>query len=913
MDRTHSERPIVIFYSRGAFCISIPPINPCAQEPPKISHHRRKFKKVEAPNKHFPSQESTRQSMSARIRHSSLLLRKYDWIFCECINTHQPARRALHIKNDATKPEIHEPSSPKPLVRRLEGVLATLQSATAGSTIEDAIKGGAAKPRGQPARKRPRGPRMRKVLSEAALGEDVRISRIKMKGTAPLVRRIDMESGAASGEDLRISTVESERITPLVRKIDMEPRAQAEHGLQPRLSSQVSTLSTEIPELGKNPLPEKTRFQRRLQGYLEGPELGNSHRRRKARRARKGRQRLKERLPKSLDDSTTGETSSKSLSTSQHTSFRKVGVPLAPFRKITPSFRKIDTDYIPAPVTRRKRLLKFSSSVPTAKRTLRKAIKRQQLLTTQGFRKVTTEKHPLFRKVPVETVPAVEYAREHALKNMDFRLEDRPLVRALERFTIRKIKAPERRRAGLRRAKPLVRMHLSASLRDLPTAVTNKLGLAQNPDEAKQVLIIRTKAAPLPLKITKYGSLRMRKHEIVIPKFTEPLIIRTNRQEHGHPVVRRVRSESDLGTESIQNPEREADVKLATDSSGDAEGTKPSDGRSIIRRAIGFEDVEDGVGQPLVPKRIPNLVPQKVSSSPKGAPPLVRFQDSKSPYSLPSVSTKALSELIPERSPIRLLYRNSAESENVEPPNLFERKELEIQAALEKRKLRDAWLVRKGEVRLAISLKFSADSLAKVQRLRNKYNPSIRPFVGFKVLRRLDIGEYAAYQKTLEKFVGKREPFAVKLNAPARAQEKAQYRVGLQLEFEPLEQLEQNLLEMINKYRGLTPVTRRNTRDNDELGMMVISGKIDKAEEAEYLMGLLELEHMKGLGDLRVEGLVLHGYVQAGDTLFPPPVEFMFTGEKKEVKEQPAPLDWRDKLRWRQLKEAARKIGIRAQ
>ena len=90
--------------------------------------------------------------MSARIRHSSLQLRRYDWIFCECINTQ--LSRALHIKRAVAKhdglvtgtrrvafdqaaaartsdygAEINRPMSTKPLVRRLEAVLSSIPSA----------------------------------------------------------------------------------------------------------------------------------------------------------------------------------------------------------------------------------------------------------------------------------------------------------------------------------------------------------------------------------------------------------------------------------------------------------------------------------------------------------------------------------------------------------------------------------------------------------------------------------------------------------------------------------------------------------------------------------------------------------------------------------------------------------------
>lgn len=342
----------------------------------------------------------------------------------------------------------------------------------------------------------------------------------------------------------------------------------------------------------------------------------------------------------------------------------------------------------------------------------------------------------------------------------------------------------------------------------------------------------------------------------------------------------------------------------------------------IVRRAMGFDSVPEGKGRPLTIKRPENLVVQKVATSlkelldprekPTDSPliraymstpqypippekptdsPLIRAYVSTSQYPMPTEETKMFSELEPEREPIK-----ESPPATTEHWNPTERVEHAVEAASSKRLQRESWLTRKGDMRLAISLLFSSRSMANVQRLRFKYNPNKEKFANFKVLRRLEIGRYNEYATMLASFVQTWQPFTVKLNEPGHSKDKRSgFKVGLKLEFEKLEQLEKALLESVKSYLGTTEVDRRNTRDNDELGLMVIDGKIKEAQDAAQLEELLKKEHAEGLGSLRAEGLVLHGYAKGGDSLFPPPKEFLFPGvertsQKREARAVTLPL-----------------------
>jgi hypothetical protein len=309
---------------------------------------------------------------------------------------------------------------------------------------------------------------------------------------------------------------------------------------------------------------------------------------------------------------------------------------------------------------------------------------------------------------------------------------------------------------------------------------------------------------------------------------------------------------------------------------------------AIIRRAVGFDSVPEGKGQPLTIKRPENLVVQKVATSQKKRPDppekptdslLIRAYMSTSQYPIPTEETRMFSEVEPEREPIK--ESPPASTHDWTPT---ERIEHAVEVASSKRLQRESWLTRKGDMRLAISLLFSSRSMANVQRLRWEYNPNKEKFANFKVLRRLEIGSYNEYATMLASFVQTWQPFSVKLNEPGHTNDKkSSFKVGLKLELEKLEQLEKALLESVQSLPGTARVNRRNTRDNDELGLMVIDGKIKEAQDAAQLVELLKKEHEEGLGSLRAEGLLLHGYANGGDSLFPPPKEFLFPGVERTI------------------------------
>jgi hypothetical protein len=410
--------------------------------------------------------------------------------------------------------------------------------------------------------------------------------------------------------------------------------------------------------------------------------------------------------------------------------------------------------------------------------------------------------------------------------------------------------------------------------------------------------------SPAKTKIIKYDSLRLRKHPITLPTFV-PLLIR---KVKGHVVARKVKSSANIGEQTAQQPEQEVKDGRAIGFEDVLEGVgQPTvDSRIKInakrfevikgkdRRATRSNDVPKGV-QPLVIKRPQNIVVQKVPTSPSQPlepqsgvqdSPLIRRFVSSSVYPIPTEETKNLSALAPERDPME-----QHELANIEHWNPSERIERAIESAAAKRLQRDSWLTRKGDVRLAISLLFSPRSLKDVERLRRMYNPNKGEFESFKVLRRLEVGNYTECNRILASFAQSWKPFDLKLNEPAHFTTKSRYRVGFQLDSEKIEQLGRNLLESVKSLPGTANVGRRNTRDNDELRVMVINGHVKEAEEAIHLMELLDLEHKGGLQNIRVEGLVLHGYLVGGDSLFPPPKEFRFPGAESRIARIPGGFD----------------------
>jgi hypothetical protein len=413
-----------------------------------------------------------------------------------------------------------------------------------------------------------------------------------------------------------------------------------------------------------------------------------------------------------------------------------------------------------------------------------------------------------------------------------------------------------------------IRKHLSVALKEQPFVKTEQQKVGEQA-VVSQHGDLQVLGSP---KIVKYDSLRLRKHLAERPRFPEPVIdLRSGRPKQQIVVGR---------------PEGLVKYKVPTALK------KPT----MIRRVRGFSDVPEIKYQRPAIERPQNLGIQKVLSLPKEpiepstkaqGSPLIKRYPSTSLYPIPTEETRILSDLEPEREPTEQHHPR-----NPDHWNTPERAVNAIEVATAKRTQRESWLTRKGDMRLAISLLFSSRSLADFERLRMKYNPSKEKFGNFKVLRRLEIGKYTEYDKILAKFVETWRPFKVKVNEPGQFKNKSKYKVGLHLEFEKLEQLEQRLLECVRSLPGPTKVDRRNTRDNSELGLMVIDGKIKEAEGAIRLMELLKHEHSKGLAKIKVEGLVLHGYSKGGDSLFPPPKEFLFPSLNSRDQTSEPPVAW---------------------
>jgi hypothetical protein len=492
-----------------------------------------------------------------------------------------------------------------------------------------------------------------------------------------------------------------------------------------------------------------------------------------------------------------------------------------------------------------------------------------------------------FPKVPADSNLSIEYALEQAFQKMNFnRLEDRS---------------------------QRIRKYLSTPAKDQPIVSEKAHKMAQGFDQSRLESIAVTQPEVFPsrvfspdkVKIIKYDSLRLRKYAITLPTFAPPLVIRIVKE---HVKVRKVRSSIDIGEQTAQQPEQEVKDGHAIGFEDAPEGLgQPKVNRRINfnakrfevikgkdRRATCSNDVPKGI-QTLVIKRPQNIVVQKVPTSPNQPlepqsgvqdSPLIRRFVSSSVYPIPTEETKNLAALAPNRDSVE-----QPEPTNIEHWNLSERIERAIESAAAKRLQRDSWLTRKGDVRLAISLLFSPRSLKEVERLRRMYNPNKGEFGSFKILRRLEVGNYTEYNRILASFAQSWKPFDMKLNEPAHFTKNSRYRVGFQLDFQKIEQLERNLLESVKSLPGTANVGRRNTRDNDELSVMVINGHIKEAEEAIHLMELLDLEHKGGLQNIRVEGLVLHGYLPGGDSLFPPPTEFRFPGAEPRIARIPAGFD----------------------
>jgi hypothetical protein len=244
------------------------------------------------------------------------------------------------------------------------------------------------------------------------------------------------------------------------------------------------------------------------------------------------------------------------------------------------------------------------------------------------------------------------------------------------------------------------------------------------------------------------------------------------------------------------------------------------------------------------------------------------------PYPLPTNETREFFKQFVEPRP----------PQNLDDENPAERIDRIVESSSAKRIQRESWLARKGDLRLAISLLLSDRSMTYVKKLRSKYNSNLDQFGHFRILRQLNVGQYMEYERMLFRFARDSKPFSIAINSAVFHEEKSRYRVGMHLEFEKLEKLEKDLLGCAGQIIGRGDVDRRNTRDNEELGMMIIDGKIKTYEEAWELVQRLDMESLKGIANIRVDGLILHGYTQGGDTLFPPPKEFLFSKERRRTR-----------------------------
>jgi len=593
--------------------------------------------------------------------------------------------------------------------------------------------------------------------------------------------------------------------------------------------------------------------------------------------------------------------------------------------------------------------LSHSAKAKFSKRELKnlaEVLQREEL--GKGSQEVTTEEHSL-RALPTETSPSTEYAQQNVIrraairtdtgptkeavpplkvrKHLSVALKDRPFEkseaqRVAEQDRVARLKgnlhvAPDPKIKIIKYGSTRLRKHISErttfaqpvidlqdSRFEQPFMISGlELFTTPNVVSAVDLLpsttirrVMASDSVPegkvQPLTIERPENLVVQKVSKKDKKDAEKAAKKAAKQDKmkAKKLAKQVKK---LEKQAKEIEKKEAKKVAKTVAKKFATSPKGPQQPVVIRRAMGFDSVPEGEGQPLTIKRPENLVVQKVTTSlkklldPPEKPtdsPLIRAYMSTSQYPIPTEETRMFSEVEPEREPIK--ESPPASTHDWTPT---ERIEHAVEVASSKRLQRESWLTRKGDMRLAISMLFSSRSMANVQRLRWKYNPNKEKFANFKVLRRLEIGSYNEYATMLASFVQTWQPFSVKLNEPGHTKDKkSSFKVGLKLEFEKLEQLEKALLESVQSLPGTAQVNRRNTRDNDELGLMVIDGKIKEAQDAAQLVELLKKEHEEGLGSLRAEGLVLHGYANGGDSLFPPPKEFLFPGVERTIQKSEA-------------------------
>jgi hypothetical protein len=287
---------------------------------------------------------------------------------------------------------------------------------------------------------------------------------------------------------------------------------------------------------------------------------------------------------------------------------------------------------------------------------------------------------------------------------------------------------------------------------------------------------------------------------------------------------------------------------------------------------------------PIKIKRIRNLIIQKIPTEPTAVEPSVRADlplsfklkqhHSPSWYTIPTRDSTKLWKSMPMLDPVEI-----APPPNLDDETPSERLERHVESAHAKTIHRDAWDARTRLVTLSISLLFSSQSQNRIEEFRKKYSPERKEWTRFGLANRLEVDKYDNYEDMLDRLTARWKPFSIQVNMPGRRLDHRRFRVGLQLASENLKPLEQELVGKMRKLHTSTQV-RRMMRSREQLDMMVINGDITKFEDAIGLVEQLKQEYRKGIEDIKVEGLILHGRRGTVDTLFPPPKLFLFSGRE---------------------------------
>jgi hypothetical protein len=412
-----------------------------------------------------------------------------------------------------------------------------------------------------------------------------------------------------------------------------------------------------------------------------------------------------------------------------------------------------------------------------------------------------------------------------------------------------------------------------------------------------------TDSTSTEIRIRKHTSSKGKEYDATRPKISQ----RTNRTQpqdivlqesptglkgHGTSTEFRIRKYTNLKRGSIYiAPEKQrAHENSNTITITKHASLKGSAKPFALRRLEGQLTVQKEPSEPTAPpepitiRRLPNLVIQKVPTEPIAVEPPVKAElplsfkikehRSLSWYMIPTRDTTNLWKAIAEPSvdPVEVVHPPNLDDEN--PSKRVERI---IESAHAKRIHREAWDARRGLLTLTISLLFSARSQGRIEELIKKYNPKREKRRWFDLANRLDVDKYAKYEDMLNGLLARWKPFRIQVNTPGRRLQNTLFRVGVQLASENLEPLEKDLVRGLRKLHNSGQV-HKMMRSREQLSMMVINGDITEFEEALQLLQQLKQEYQKGIEDIRVEGLVLHGRQGAVDTLFPPPKVFLFSG-----------------------------------